>query len=81
MARLFLPMLVISVKRVLAFTRWSASTRKREGVERGLIFLVIPDTFAILEFGGWIPAPANGCRGKLYNCGYDSHRMDTRPCQ
>ncbi|MDH3770381.1 MAG: hypothetical protein OET79_05275, partial [Nitrospirota bacterium] len=64
MARLFLPMLVIPVKLVLAFTRWSASTRKREGGERGLIFLVIPDISnreSILGFGGWIPA---------YNCGY-----------
>ncbi len=65
-------MLVISVKFVLAFTRWSASTRKREGGERGIIFLVIPDTFAILMiFFRWILAPANDCRGKLTDCGYD----------
>jgi hypothetical protein len=50
---------VIPVKLVLAFTRCSASTRKRGGGERESIIFVIPDIFnreSIRGFLGWIPA-------------------------
>ena len=57
--RFLFSILVIPVKLVLAFTRCSASTCKREGGEREFIFLVIPDIVyreSIWGFYGWIPA-------------------------
>jgi len=57
---------VVPVELVLAFTLYTAYTRKRERWERESIISVIPDMCyqeSILAFFGWIPAT---------NCGYDA---------